>query len=76
MDRAKWTSIGLEVAEHLKALKEIAVKNDIPLFDVAAFKDGFSWAAHIDSDGIHWNVDLCPDGTTRLTANGTIFFEE
>ena len=75
MDREKWTSIGLEVAEHLKALKEIAAKYDISMLDMAAFKDSFSWATHIDSNGTHWNVDICPDGTIRLTANGTIFYE-
>ena len=75
MDREKWTSIGMEVAEHLKALKEITVKNGISMLDMAAFKDSFSWATHIDSDGTHWNVDICPDGMTRLTANGTTFYE-
>ena len=75
MDREKWTSIGLEVAEHLKALKEIAAKYDIFMLDMAAFKDSFSWATYIDHDGTHWNADIHPDGSIKMTANGTIFHE-
>lgn len=74
MDRPKWIKAGLEIAEHLKAIRRILKQNGIDNLSMASFPNKNTWATYIDNDDNHWEVRITPEGTEELIDDGFRFY--
>ena len=74
MDRAKWIKAGLEIAEHLKAIRRIVRQSGINKLSMTSFADDITWGIYIDDDKKHWIVEVDEKGVISLEENGFKFY--
>lgn len=80
MTKEKWIKAGLEIAEHIKALQQIAVESDMDLLSIAVFnnKDAVSFATFVDGElgdegTVTFNVNV-RNGKATLCANHEYYY--
>lgn len=68
MDRAKWIKVGLEIAEHLKAIRRIIEQNGMDSLSMASFSHDITWGTYIDdnNDKKQWTVEVDKKGVVSL----------
>ena len=76
MDRAKWIKAGLEIAEHLKAIRRIIEQNGMDRLSMASFSHDRTWGTYIDdnNDKKHWTVEVDEKGVVSLEESGFKFY--
>lgn len=74
MDRAKWIKAGLEIAEHLKAIRRIVRQNGIDKMSMSSFADDITWGTYIDDDRKHCTVEVDEKGVVSLEESGFKFY--
>lgn len=68
MDKQRWTKVGLEIAEHLAAIKRITEQSGMEILCISATADGFVEATYIE-DGTHYSATIDQYGSLRLSVD-------